>query len=224
MKDIREYLYQARLVASAELSSIFGNTKYPSLRQQAMLLAQRSATEINVYLSMRAYNLRIQYEKTRIINHEELYVVSFEETEETFGCAYMYGKTYHSPPIHIPPSYDLKDIWEYLLKCCDSYAACSFQEFFEKRILKALQSISLYEDTLRKEIVPLEYALCSNQGVAIHNVLTMLATETFRNLQEELRLFKKNKAPQSLLNENSNKLITARQIRSIIERAKPRTT
>lgn len=193
------------------------------IQQQAALLAQRSPEEVNRHLSARAFKLREACGKNRAVNVEQLYVIVREnEASDSFECGYLLGKTYFDPPLILPTSNQLKGIWEYLLTLPLNYGWCEFQQFVEKKIMEALHALQRYEEMLEGEIISLEYALLSREGVQIHNALYAHARETCNTLNEQERLLKKSKAPIFMQNENSEKMNLAKRVLTILVGAKAR--
>lgn len=221
--EIKTYIDRAIVAAYQELSFTYQRQIYSELESQAALLAHRSPEEINKYLSTRAYHLRQSSGKVRAINPEELYVIMHsKEDEDSFECAYLHGFTYYEPPLlHLTTS-QMKEMWEYLFTLPGNKQWMPFQDFFEKKIIEALSALHRYENMLEEEIVPLEYALMSSQGVSIHNTLYALAKETLAGLRGQVRLFKRGRVPVFIQHELARKLKIAKQTLYMLEHSKPR--
>ena len=197
------------------------------MKERAALLAQMSPEEVNRYLSSRAFALRETSGKSRAIIPDSLYVVVKEiEDEETMGksfeCGYFLGITYFEPPLILPTSNQLREIWEYLMTLPENRGWCEFQQFIERKIVEALYALQRYEEMLQLEVTSLHCALLSYEGVHIHNALYSQARETRVALNEQARLLKRSNAPIFMQNEISQKMNLAKRILAILVCEKPR--
>ena len=224
MDTLKTEIGKLTLEALSELFFMHPQHTYGYAKRLAALLSQRSCEEINKYLSTQAYKLRVSSGQNRSIYPEELYVVLRDcEDGESFECSYLLGGTYFEPPLVLPSDTQIKELWEYCLRVSVQYGFCSFQEFLEKKITETVDALLVYEEMLDREIVALEYALLSEQGVAIHNALYIKAQETHAALCEQGALFKETQAPLFMRRDNIRKIKFAKQVIEILSSAKPRT-
>lgn len=193
------------------------------IKKQAALLAQRSPEEVNRFLLTSTFKMRERASVSHVISPEELYVVTSDvEGDGSFSCSYMYGGMYYNPPITIPKTEQLRELWEFHMKFHSGYGWTPFQDFVEKKIEEALHALCRYEDMLDMEIVSFEAALMSCEGVLIHNELYRQSVEAYSTFIEIRGFLKKEIAPHCMVVANRDAIKNTAQIIRIIRRAQPR--
>ena len=223
MDTLKTEIGKLTLEALSELFFMHPHHTYGYVKQLTALLSQRSCEEINKYLSTQAYKLRMSSGQNRSINPGGLYVVLKDCGDgDSFECSYMLGETYFEPPLILPTDIQIKELWEYCLTVRVSYGFCTFQEFLEKKIAETVSALLAYEEMLDQEIVALEYALLSEQGVSIHNALYTKAQEVRVELRRQGSIFKKTKAPLFIRNDHTRKMKFSERILKILDSSKPR--
>lgn len=206
-----------------ELAFMQRHTTVGYIKKQAELLAHNSPEDVNRFLSTSVFRMRERASKHHTVSPKDLYVVtSLVDDEGSFICSYMYGETYYSPPISIPRTRQLRELWQYHLRFHSTYGWYPFQEFVEKKIEEALQALYRYEEMLEMEIVSFDAALMSVEGVSIHNELYRQSVETYAALIEVRKFLQKEKAPHSMVVANSDALKSTARVIRIIRQSKPR--
>lgn len=218
MKNMKGFLGKMENEALHELAFTYERPDHVAL--QAEILAHRTPKEINRYLHARVSKLRQICGGKRSILHDELYVVFKDNQPSAVDCAYVYGETYHNPPLVFPTEEELRMMWSYAWTIAPGPFTCEFDRFFEKQVFELLKGLHAYESLLEGDIILLPYALRSQEGAAIHNALYAKAKETLDDLCEKGELFLRSRAPQCMQAANSKCLHTAREILQILGSAK----
>lgn len=218
MKNTEGFLRGLENEALHELAFTYERSGHIAL--QAEILAHRTPEEINCYLRMRVCKLRQICGRKRSILHDELYVVFKGREPNPVECTYLYGDTYHNPPLVFPTEEELKGMWEYAWMIAPGPFTCEFDRFFEKRVTELLEGLHAYERVLEGDIILLPYALRSAEGTAIHNALYAKAKEALDELREKGELLSRSKAPQFMQTANAKHLHTAKEVLHILGSAK----
>lgn len=187
------------------------------------VLSQRSPEEVSDYLSFRSYKALLASGKIDVIDKEELYVSFSSESDGSFGCSCLFGSTILNPPMRVPTSKELREMWEYLQSVMLPYASCDFQSFVEKKIEEAWGALVHYEKMLTQEIIPIEYALASPQGVSIHNALYSEVMGKIVGLVDCKKIFERTSAPEFMIRENSAYQISVRKTLRVLRSLAPRS-
>lgn len=224
MNNLKTELSKLTVEAVLKLFFMHSQQAHEYAKQLTALLSQRSCKEINRYLVTQVDCLRTASSKNRSINPTELYVVMRDcDDGISFECSYMLGETYFEPPLILPTDVQIKELWEYFLRISAKPGFCCFQEFLEKQITETVHALRIYEEMLGQEIVALEYALLSEQGVPIHNALYAKAQESHVELYEQGVLLKETQAPLFMQRDNKRKMKLSRRVMEMLDLAKPRT-
>lgn len=187
------------------------------------VLAQRSPEEVSDYLLFRSYKALLASGRIDTIDKEELYVSFSSESDGSFGCSCLFGSTILNPPMKIPTSKELRVMWEYLQSVMLPYASCDFQSFVEKKIEEAWGALVHYEKMIKQEIVPIEYALASPQGMSIHNVLYAEVMGKIVGLVDCKKIFERTSAPDFMIRENSAYQMSVRKTLRVLRSLAPRS-